>query len=139
MWKRYVKEIKMAKTKFLKRDAKRFSKFGKKRKKLLSWRKPKGRDNKMREKRRGYPCVVKIGYKDKCEEKLKIIQNVKDLEKINKDEKIILGSVGKKKKLEIIKKAKELKLDLENININSFLKKNEKLKKKEDKNQGDKK
>jgi len=124
----------MVKTKFLKRDTKRFSKFGKKRKKLLSWRKPKGRDNKMREKRKGYPCVVKIGYKDKNGEKPKRIQNVKDLEKINKNEKIILGNVGKKKKLEIVKKAKELKMNLENININSFLKKTEKQKKEQKEN-----
>ena len=123
----------MKKPKFLKRDTSRLSKFGKKRKKLLSWRKPKGRDNKMREKRRGYPCVVKIGYKEKDKENPKMIQNLKDLEKIGKNEKIILGSVGKKKKLEIVKKVKELKLNLENINIESYLKEAEKLKKTEGK------
>ena len=119
----------MTKAKFLKRDTKRFSKFGKKRKKLLSWRKPKGRDNKMREKRRGYPCVVKIGYKDRNKEEIKIISNMKDLDGLEKNEKIILGNIGKKKKIEIIEKAKELKLNFENVNISSFLKKLEKTKK----------
>ena len=48
---------------FLRRVGSRFSKLGKGRKKKQKWRRPTGRDNKMREKRRGYPAVVKIGYK----------------------------------------------------------------------------
>ena len=94
----------MTKIKFLRRDAKRFSKFGKKRKKLLSWKKPKGRDNKMREKRKGYPNVVSIGYKNKNKEKPIIICNIKELENISKGKKIFIGKIGKKKKLQIIKK-----------------------------------
>ena len=87
----------------------------------------------MREKRKGYPVVVKIGYKQK--EKLKgliqektpiLVNNIKDLKKIIGKKIGIVGKIGKKKKLEIAKKAKEMKVELKNMNINSFLKKHEK-------------
>ena len=49
--------------KFLRRTWNRYSKLGKRRKKKQVWRRPTGRDNKMREKRRGYPAVVSLGYR----------------------------------------------------------------------------
>lgn len=115
---------------FLRRTHNRYSKLGKRRKKKQTWRKPTGRDNKMREKRRGYPVKVSIGYKKCKENKSIIILTPKELEKIDKKTIIIIGKVGKKKKIEIAKKAKEMKVNLSNLNVNSFLKKN-KLKKKE--------
>ena len=118
--------------KFLRRDAHRFSKFGKGKGKKAGWRKPKGRDNKMREKRKGYSAIVSIGYKGvKNEKEFVIINNLKELEKA-KGKEIIIGKVGEKKKIEIVKKAKELKIELKNVKVSSFLKKVEsKLKKKE--------
>ena len=121
----------MATIKFLRRDAKRFSKFGKRRKKLLSWRKPKGRDNKMREKVKGYPSVVSIGYKNKDKEKPVNISNLKQLEQVGKDQAILIGRVGKKKKIEIAQKAKDMKLNILNLNPKSYLKKIEKQKNKD--------
>jgi len=115
---------------FLRRISNRYSKLGKRRKKKQIWRRPTGRDNKMREKRRGYPARVSIGYKNAEKEKAIIIEDPKELEKINKKLIIVVGNVGKKKKIEIAKKAKELKIQLSNLNVNTFLKKN-KLKKKE--------
>ena len=117
--------------KFLRRDHTRSSKLGKGRKKKQVWRRPTGRDNKMRERRRGYPSRVQIGYKktDK-KEIIRIIQNPKELEKIKKGEIVIVGKVGKKKKIEIVKKAKEMKIKLKNMNIKKFLK--SKLKEKKD-------
>lgn len=116
--------------KFLRRDAKRFSKFGKGKGKKASWRKPTGRDNKMREKRRGYAPVASIGYRsDKkirgtIEEKNPIIvMNINDLAKIGEENIGIVGNVGIKKKIEIVKKAKEMKIELKNVNIEAFLKK----------------
>jgi len=117
---------------FLRRISNRYSKLGKGRKKKQIWRRPTGRDNKMRERRRGYPVRVSIGYKKAEKEKGIVIQNPKELERIDKKSIIIVGDVGKKKKIEIAKKAKELKIQLSNLNINVFLKKN-KLKKKEKK------
>lgn len=109
---------------FLRRISNRYSKLGKKRKKKQIWRRPTGRDNKMREKRRGYPARVSIGYKKAEKEKGIVIQNPKELEKIDKKLIIIVGNVGKKKKIEIAKKAKEVKIQLSNLNVNAFLKKN---------------
>lgn len=121
--------------KFLRRTHNRYSKLGKRRKKKQIWRKPTGRDNKMREKRRGYPSIVSIGYKkdkkSKDENKVRIIRNVKELETIKKNERIIVGNIGKKKKIEIAKKAKAMKIKLHNLNAEKFLEEIEKLKEKE--------
>lgn len=117
------------KPKFLRRTWNRYSKLGKGRKKKQVWRSPKGRDNKMREKRKGYPVVVSVGYKKP--EKLRtiiedkkpiLVMNFKDLEKIGKNEIAIIGKVGNKKKIELVKKAKEMKIKIHNVNIKSFLK-----------------
>ena len=110
-------------TKFLRRTWNRYSKLGKKRKKKQVWRKPTGRDNKMREKRRGYPAVVSIGYKKAEKEHKKIIRvnNRKDFENIQKDAIVIFGKIGKKKKIELAKIAKEQKIKISNLNIEKFL------------------
>ena len=114
--------------KFLRRDWKKYFKLGKKRKKKQVWRKPKGRDNKMREKRKGYPRVVSIGYKK--EKKLRgriknkkpiIIRNIDDLEKIKENEIPIIGKIGKKKKIDIMKKAKDKKIRIQNLNTKKIL------------------
>lgn len=119
--------------KFLRRDANRYSKFGTGRGKKAKWRKPKGRDNKMREKRKGYTPLVSIGYstdkkiKGKLREKTPVeVRNVNDLSKIGKDQIGVVKRVGKKTKLEIAKKAKEMKVELKNLNAESFMKKNSK-------------
>lgn len=116
--------------KFLRRDVHRFLKFGKGRGKKAKWRAPKGRDNKMREKRKGYPVVVSIGYgseksmRGKLNEKEPVtIMNILDLKKIGKDQIGLVGKVGKKNKIEIVKEAAKMKADLKNVNIESFLKK----------------
>ncbi len=123
--------------KFLRRTGNRYSKLGKRKKKKQVWRKPTGRDNKMREKRRGYPAVVSVGYKKnkkvrgKIENKqLIVVKNIKELEKIKENELAIIGNVGKKKRIEIAKKAKEKKIIIYNLNVNKFLRKIERSKKK---------
>ncbi len=129
----------MTKT-FLRRDWKRYSKLGKNRKKKQVWRRPKGRDNKMRERRKGYPAVVSLGYRtqkdlrDNINGKVSIlINNIKDLKKVGKNNIIIVGSVGKKKKIEIAKKINEMKLAVYNINPRKFLEKSIKLNKEKSK------
>ena len=121
--------------KFLKRTWDRYSKLGKRRKKKQVWRRPKGRDNKMREKRKGYPMVVSVGYKKKKSERklIRVVRNIEDLEKTEKNEMIIIGNIGKKKKIEIAKKAIKMKIPIQNINIKKFLKKSEKQKETEQK------
>ena len=121
--------------KFLRRTWSRYSKLGKRRKKKQVWRKPTGRDNKMREKRKGYPAVVSIGYRSKRKSRDKLmdkkpvkINNLRELEKIKENEIAIIGGVGKKKKIEIANKAKEMKIELYNMNPEKFLKLNTKPK-----------
>lgn len=109
--------------KFLRRDAARYSKFGNGRGKKAKWRKPTGRDNKMREKRKGYQAVVSIGYGTPESASPIIVVNVNELSKLTKENTIIVGKVGERKRLEIVKKAKELGLSLKNVNVESFLKK----------------
>jgi len=115
-------------TRFLRRIWSRYPKLGKGRKKKQKWRKPKGRDNKMREKRRGYPVVVSVGYRKKSNErkKIKIISNLNDLNNLQKNEIVVVGKIGKKKKIEVLKKALEMKISIQNVNVEKFLKKLEK-------------
>ena len=107
--------------KFLRRTWSRFAKLGKGRKKKQVWRRPTGRDNKMREKRGGYPAVVSLGYcsdknsKGKIKEKTPlVVYNVKDLEKVGKENIALIANVGKKKRTEIETKAKEMKIEISN-------------------------
>lgn len=106
--------------KFLRRSADRYSKLGKGRKKKQRWKKPTGRDNKMREKRRGYPAVVSIGYGSAEKKEQIVVNNLKDLE--NAKGEVVLGKIGKKKKIEFVKKAKEKGIKFSNLNIEKFLK-----------------
>ena len=99
--------------KFLRRTWNRYAKLGKGSKKKQKWRRPTGRDNKMREKRRGYPVVVSVGYKGAEESRGKIkcrsaypklrnegaktpvlIKNIQELEKVGKNQIAILGIIG---------------------------------------------
>jgi len=105
--------------KFLRRTWSRYSKLGKGRKKKQKWRRPTGRDNKMRENKKGHPKVVSVGFRKsnklKEENKLITVKNLGELEKVKKGSKIILGHVGKKKKTELMKKAKEMNISIKNI------------------------
>jgi len=124
--------------KFLRRTSNRYSKLGKGRKKKQKWRKPRGRDNKMREKRKGKPAVVSIGYKKKLRGIIKnkkpiMVRNIKDFEKVKKNEIAVMGNIGKKKKIELAKKAKDMKIQIHNLNIEKFLKENIKKQKTDEK------
>lgn len=122
--------------KFLRRGWSRYSKLGLRRKKKQVWRRPHGRDNKMREKRGGYPAVVSIGYKKEKEAREKIngknmamVNNLNDLLKIKKDEIAVIGKIGKRKKIEIAKRIKENSIPVYNLNVNKLLKSTEKKQK----------
>ncbi|MGD9275703.1 MAG: eL32 family ribosomal protein [Candidatus Pacearchaeota archaeon] len=131
---------------FLRRSVDKYSKLGKGRKKKQKWKRPTGRDNKMREKRRGYPAVVSVGYKNKekargqiKDMKPVIVNNLKNLEKIGKNNIAIIGKVGNKKKMEIIKEAEKKKIEIANVNAKKFTKKIERKKMLKQKNKEDKK
>ena len=125
----------MPRLKFLRRNWSKTSRLGRKRKNKQVWRSPKGRHSKTRGERKGYPAIVKIGYKQ--EEKIRglinekmpvLIQNLKGLEKLQKGQIVILGKIGQKKRLEIAKKAKEKGIKISNLNVEKALKKAEKRK-----------
>lgn len=117
------------KPRFLRRRWYSYGKLGKKRKTKQVWRRPGGRDNKMRDKRRGYLASVSIGYgtnktlRGKIQGKTPVqVYNVNDLKKINKKEIAIFGKIGKKKMIEMAKYANEHKIEVENLNLNRFFK-----------------
>jgi large subunit ribosomal protein L32e len=125
----------MPRLKFLRRNWSKASRLGKGRKNKQIWRSPKGRHSKTRGERKGYPAIVKIGYKQ--EEKIRglveekkpvLVFNLKDLAKLEKGQIAILGNVGQKKRLELAKKAKEKGIQISNLNVEKTLKKAEKRK-----------
>ncbi len=113
---------------FLRRDTQRLSKLGKKRKKKQTWRRPTGRHNKMRLKRRGYPKVVSVGYKKKEKrEEIITVTNITHIQNIDPKNKIFrLGKVGTKRKIDLVKAAKEKKITFTGINEKKILAKEKK-------------
>ena len=116
--------------KFIRRNWNRFSRLGMGRKKKQKWRNPTGRHNKIREKIRGHPAPVSIGYKkgkNLSEKKPAVIYNLADLEKVRGNAAITIGKIGKRKKIEIIKKAIGKKIRIQGISAKKFIGKNEKM------------
>lgn len=82
------------------------------------WRKPKGIDNHMRLSVKGWPHLVKVGYRvPKAVRYLHpsgyrdiLVHNVAELEKLSPDSDAarIASAVGRRKKIEIAKRAREL-------------------------------
>ncbi len=89
------------------------------------WTKPRGIDSKMRLNLKGYHKSVEPGYGspkevrglDRSGLEPIIVSNVADLEKLNskKQGAIINGKMGNKKRIEVLKKAKELDIKVLNI------------------------
>ncbi|MEM4719652.1 MAG: eL32 family ribosomal protein [Candidatus Pacearchaeota archaeon] len=105
----------------MRKDSYRMSKLGKKRKKKIKWRKPRGKHNKLREKRKGYLRQPSIGWGSPKKikgslmgVKIKAISNLKDVENLQEGEKVMLLHIGKKKKQEILKKALEKNIEIIN-------------------------
>ncbi len=84
-----------------------------------SWRSPRrSLDNKIRLQRKGFPPMVKVGYRGPKEvrglhptgfEEV-IVHNVEELERLNPERQAarIASTVGRRKRVEIIKRAEEL-------------------------------
>ncbi|MEK6928884.1 MAG: eL32 family ribosomal protein [Nanoarchaeota archaeon] len=110
------------KLKFIRADTFRHSRLGKNRPKLLKWRRPRGKHNKLRLKRTGHPVQPGIGFGTNKKEYGKIsglspvlVHNLHELEKADKSSIIIIANVGAKKKMEIIKKVQEKGLKIYNL------------------------
>jgi len=110
---------KMKKPEFLRQEWFRYKRLGKK------WRKPKGRHSGMRLQLKHRPSIVKVGYRSpKLVRGLHpsgledvLVHNVKELEKLDPKTQgaRIAATVGKRKRIEIIKRAKELGIRILNI------------------------
>ncbi len=95
----------------------------------LSWRKPRGLDNKIRRKIKGWPPGPSMGYKGpKIARGLHpsgyrevIVYNVADLSNVDVNTQAvrIAHTVGKRKRADIIAKAKELNLKILNIKVSA--------------------
>lgn len=94
------------------------------------WRKPRGRQSKLRREKKGRWAVPKIGYGTPKAEENSIpyrnerrfpvmISNLKDLEKINPktDVCVVSSSVGTKKAIELLSKAQEMKVPVKNLKL----------------------
>ena len=101
------------------------------------WRKPKGIHSKIRHKFKGRRKMPSPGYKSPAKVKglhnsgLKIvnISTLDQISKLNKDSEgaIVSRSVGIKKRIQIFKKAKELKIKILNMNLDEQIKKIEEI------------
>ncbi len=88
------------------------------------WRRPRGKTSKMRLGMRGWPRIVKVGYKKKRTERglhpsgrrEVLVKRVSDLDKIDPKTQIvkISHSVGERKRVAILEKAQTLELTIAN-------------------------
>ncbi|MBI3334625.1 50S ribosomal protein L32e [Candidatus Pacearchaeota archaeon] len=107
---------------FLRSDTARHSRLGKNRRKLQKWRAPRGRHSKIRRKRFGYPRLPGIGFGTPRKEvgliqglKPKLVHNIRELEQLQKGAIAIMARIGARKKLEVLKRAAELKIKIANL------------------------
>lgn len=108
---RLREEIKSKKPKFVRHESWRYDRLKE------NWRRPKGIDNKMRLKVKGWPPTVNVGYRGpKSARNLHpsgyeevLVYNVEELAKINPEKQAIriAHTVGKKKRLQILSEARK--------------------------------
>src|SRR5919112_2764965 len=106
------KKVSEHRPKFVRQESWRYDRLAE------NWRRPKGKDNKMRKQKSGMPAIVKVGYRGpRAARGLhpsgytdNIIYNAAELARLDskKDAARIGHTVGKKKRIDIINKAMEL-------------------------------
>jgi ribosomal protein L32E len=114
-----------------------YSRLGRRRKKLLKYRKARGRDNKVRLKMKGHLRNVDIGFgKERSKrglidgKKPVIVYNLKNLSRLKEKGIGIIGKIGDKKRIEIAEHCLKNKIKVLNLNPEKFLAKIEEQKKK---------
>jgi len=105
------KRVAQTRPRFIRQESWRYDRLAE------NWRKPKGKDNKMRKQKSGMPALVKVGYRSpKAARGLhpsgyrdNLIHNNAELAKLDPkvDAARIAHTVGKKKRIEIINQARE--------------------------------
>ena len=102
------------KPKFLRSGWYKKIKLGSATKKVRKWRAAKGRHNKIRLNRKGHSRRPKIGWGSARVDEVVRVMNIKELANVDKKVGIVIGSVGMKKRKEIIAKANEMKIKVLN-------------------------
>ncbi|HEY9705292.1 MAG TPA: 50S ribosomal protein L32e [Allocoleopsis sp.] len=110
--------------------------FGRKKRVSDRWKRPRGIQSKMRHRFKGYPIMVSSGWRSPVEVRgltnkgleAVIVYNVSDLKSVGHNAIIISGTVGNKKRLEIVNEAEKLKIQIVNIKVDKFKTKMEKSK-----------
>lgn len=80
----------------------------------FKWRKPKGKHSPVRQKHKGRPKLVSIGYGSKKEETINPIKNIKEIADLKKI--TISGKISDKNKIIIIQEAIKNNIEISNIN-----------------------
>jgi len=112
------KKVAERRPKFIRQESWRYDRLAE------NWRKPKGKDNKMRQQVSGVPPIVKVGYRGpRIARGLhpsgytdNIVHNVAELGRLDpkKDAARLGHTVGRRKRIEIITKASELGIKILN-------------------------
>ena len=115
---KWVRELKLKRPEFVRQESWRYVRL------KPNWRKPKGKDSKMRLQVKGWPPLVKVGYRTPREYrglhpsgyKEVLVYRPEDLKDLNPDIHAvrIAGSVGMRKRLMIVEEAKKLGLKVLN-------------------------
>jgi large subunit ribosomal protein L32e len=129
------KKVAQRRPKFVRQESWRYNRLAE------NWRKPKGKDNKMRKQKSGMPAIVKVGYRGpRAARGLhpsgytdNVVHNTAELARLDpkKDAARIGRTVGKKKRIEIINKAVGLGIKVLNTGKLVLKKQEEKEKEKE--------
>jgi large subunit ribosomal protein L32e len=112
------KKVSDSRPKFVRQESWRYDRLSE------NWRKPKGKDNKMRRQVSGVPRLVKVGYRGPKKGRGlhpsgytdNLVFNINDLAQLDakKDAVRLAHAVGKRKRIEIISKATELGIKILN-------------------------
>ncbi len=121
------KKVAEKRPKFIRQESWRYDRLAE------NWRKPKGKDNKMRKQKSGMPAIVKVGYRGpRVSRDLhpsgytdNLVHNVNELARLDpkKDAARLGHTVGKRKRVGMIAKATELGIKV--LNAGKLAPKNE--------------